>query len=73
MIKKKFKANKKFYFFSDFFLRQKSSIQVFFLGLCQKYLTFLLGLCQFSDRRTLRTLKTNFEEADGLGTNLKNF
>ena len=32
------------------FLRQKSTIQVFFPGLCQKYLTFLLGLCQFSDR-----------------------
>ena len=31
-----------------FFLRPKSSIQVFFLGLCQKYLTFLLGLGQFS-------------------------
>ena len=25
-------------------------IQVFFLGLCQKYLPLLLGLCQFSDR-----------------------
>ena len=35
------------------FLRQKSTIQVFFPGLCQKYLTFLLGLCQFSDRREL--------------------
>ena len=32
------------------FLCQKSSIQVFFLGLCQKYLTFLLGFCQFSDQ-----------------------
>ena len=27
-----------------------SSIQVFFHGLCQKYLTFLLGFRQFSDR-----------------------
>ena len=35
------------------FLRQKSSIQVFFLGLCLKYLTFLLGLCQFSERSQL--------------------
>ena len=24
------------------------TIQVFYPGLCQKYLTFLLGLCQFS-------------------------
>ena len=53
-----------FFFFSIFFfhfpkvknyhfLCQKSSIQVFFLGLSLKYLTFLLGLCQFSERSEL--------------------
>ena len=26
-------------------------IQVFFLWLCQKYLTFLLGLCQFTQEK----------------------
>ena len=52
--------NTKIHEFSSLFLRQKSSIQVFFLGFCLKYLTFLLGLCQFSERKKKDLNSYNF-------------
>ena len=53
-LKRKTQLKKFFLLFT--FLRQKSTIQVFFPGLCQKYLTFLLGLYQFSDRNLVKRI-----------------